>query len=83
MPSFGTRIPLLAFEQNDQDTIDIVTTDLNTVFAYDPRVRVIDLNVFALPDNNAIVALADLLYVEFNVRGPLNITVPTAGSSSS
>jgi hypothetical protein len=30
-----------------------------------------------LPDNNAIIALADLLYVEFNVQDTLHIEVQT------
>jgi hypothetical protein len=47
------------------------------VFNYDPRVKVIALNVMTLPDNNAILALADLLYVEFNVRDVLRIEVAT------
>lgn len=77
MPNFGTRIPLLTFEQLDQETIDIVETDLNEVFKYDPRVQLISLSVNALPDNNAILAMADLLYVEFNVRDVLHIEIPS------
>lgn len=77
MPNFGTRIPLLTFEQIDQETISIVENDLNEVFKYDPRVQLISLSVNALPDNNAILAMADLLYVEFNVRDVLHIEVPS------
>lgn len=77
MPNFGTRIPLLAFEQNDEETRRIVEEDLRFVFNYDKRVKLISLNVMSLPDNNAIVAMADILYVEFNVREDLNIEVPT------
>lgn len=75
MPGFGTRIPILTFEPNDETTRQIVETDLMEVFNYDPRVNVISLNVMTLPDNNAIIALADLLYVEFNVRDVLRIEV--------
>ena len=78
MPNFGTRIPLLTFEQIDQETISIVENDLTEVFKYDPRVELISLSVNALPDNNAILAMADLLYVEFNVRDVLHIEVPSA-----
>lgn len=77
MPNFGTRIPLLAFEQIDQETISIIEKDLTDVFKYDPRVQLISLSVAPLPDNNAILALADLLYVEFNVRDVLHIEVPS------
>jgi phage baseplate assembly protein W len=77
MPNFGTRIPLVAFEPNDEQTRAIVETDLATVFNYDPRVQLLSLVVSSLPDNNAIVAIADLLYVEFQVRDELRIEVPT------
>jgi phage baseplate assembly protein W len=77
MPGFGTRIPALAFEPNDENTRRIVEEDLTEVFNYDPRVRLISLNVLSLPDNNAIVAIADLLYIEFDVRDNLRIEVAT------
>lgn len=77
MPNFGTRIPVIAFEPNDEKTRLIIETDLKTVFEYDPRVKLIALNVVSLNDNNAILALADLLYVEFNVRDVLRIEVST------
>ena len=75
MPNFGTRIPMLTIEPNDEETRKIVEDDLNEVFSYDPRVQLISLNVMTLPDNNAIIALADLFYVEFNVRDVLRIEV--------
>ena len=64
LPSFGTRIPLLAFEPLDVQTLAIVEEDLRAVVNYDPRVQLMDIAVMALPDNNAIVALLDLKYVE-------------------
>lgn len=75
MPNFGTRIPMLAFEPNDEETRKIIEDDLTEVFTYDPRVELISLNVVSLPDNNAIIAMADLLYIEFNVRDELRIEV--------
>lgn len=79
MPNFGTRIPMLAFEPNDEITRKIVEDDLKTVINYDPRVKLLGLNVMSLPDNNAIIAVADLLYVEINVRDELHIEVKTQG----
>ena len=75
MPNFGTRIPIITFEPNDEYTRNIIEEDLRTVFNFDPRVKLISLNVMSLPDNNAIIAVADLLYIEFNVRDELRITV--------
>jgi phage baseplate assembly protein W len=77
MPGFGTRIPLLAFEPNDDTTLAIVEDDLRAVFEYDPRVQLINLEVLTFPDNNAIIAMADLLYIQFEVRDTLKIEVPT------
>lgn len=75
MPNFGTRIPIMTFEPLDTASLDIIRKDLTTVFEYDPRVQIITLDVFAQPDQNTIVALADLLYIEFNVRDTLRIEV--------
>lgn len=77
MPGFGTRIPMLAFEPNDEATRAVIESDLREVFNYDPRVKLLALEVVSLADNNAILALADLLYIEFNVRDVLRIEVPT------
>jgi phage baseplate assembly protein W len=77
LPNFGTMIPLLAFEPLDPETLTIVERDLREVFDYDPRVELIDLAVMALPDNNAIVALADIRYVELGVVETLRLEFPT------
>lgn len=75
MPKFGTRIPDLAFEPLDQLTIAVVEEDIRAVVAYDPRVELKSLNVYALPDNNALIATVDLYYIEFDVTDALNIEV--------
>lgn len=75
MPSFGTRISLMAFEPNDERTRTIIEQDLKKVIEYDPRVKLMSINVVSLPDNNAIIALVDVLYVEFNVTEVLRIEV--------
>lgn len=69
MPDFGTRIPLMAFEPLDQLTLAAVEEDLRAVIDYDVRVKLVDIAVMALPDNNAIVAFLDLEYVELG--GPV------------
>ena len=77
MPNFGTRIPLLAFEPNDEKTLAIIEEDLTAVFNYDPRVKLLTLNLMTLPDNNAIIAVVDLFYIELNITDTLNIEVKT------
>ena len=77
LPNFGTRIPMMAFEPNDPTSIQIIKDDLKMVVDYDPRVRLIDIAVVSLPDNNAIVALVDLEYLEFNVTETLRLEFPS------
>lgn len=77
MPGFGTRIPTLAFEPNDERTRRIVEDDLREVFEYDPRVNLISLSVVSMPDNNAILAMAELMYIELKVTDTLRIEVQT------
>lgn len=79
MPTFGTRIPLLTFEPNDEATRQIVEADLKAVFDYDPRVKLIELKVLSIPDHNMISAFADLLFVEFKVTQTIHIEIKTGG----
>ena len=76
MPDFGTRIPLLAFEPLDELTLNIVETDLRKVIKNEPRVALNDLAVLSFPDNNAIVAMVDLTYIELNQRETLRLEFP-------
>lgn len=73
MPSFGTRIPEMAFEPLDQDTLKIIEDDLRAVVDYDPRVELIEIAVQALPSNNAVVAWLDLRYLELNTTETLKL----------
>lgn len=74
-PGFGTRIPDIVFEQLDEETIKIVNDDILSVINYDPRVKLVDLSIAALPNNNAIIAVVTVLYVEFNFEGVIHIDV--------
>jgi len=75
-PKFGTRIPLMAFEPLDQTSISIIKEDLMMVMNYDPRVRLIDIAVLPLPNNNAIVAMIDVEYVKLNITETLKLEFP-------
>jgi phage baseplate assembly protein W len=75
-PNFGTRIPLLAFQPLDQTTLKIIEDDLRMVVNYDPRVKLVDIALVPLPDNNAIVALIDLIYVQLDVPETLKLEFP-------
>jgi hypothetical protein len=45
------------------------------VINYDPRVELFSLEVLPIPDNNTIIVLATVLYIEFEVQGELRIDV--------
>lgn len=75
-PSFGTRIPLLAFEPLDSTTIKIIEEDLRAVANFDPRVELLEIAVIPMPNNNAIVAYMDLRYLELDVVETLKLEVP-------
>lgn len=80
MPMFGTRIPDLAFEPLDGITLGILEEDLRTVFLFDPRVELLSLVVTPDYDRNAVTAAAELLYVELNLIGNLDINITFEGS---
>ena len=75
MPNFGTRIPDLAFEPLDGYTLAILEEDLRTVFAFDPRVQLLQLVITPNADNNAVTASARLLYVELDMTGNLDLNI--------
>jgi phage baseplate assembly protein W len=75
-PNFGTRIPLMQFEPLDEKSIQIIKDDLTAVVNYDPRVRLIDIAVLALPNNNAIVALLDLEFLKLGITETMKLEFP-------
>lgn len=80
MSGFGTRIPDLAFEPLDDITLSILEEDLRTVFAFEPRVELLDLAITPFYDENTVIASAKLLYVELNIVGNLDINIVFEGS---
>lgn len=66
MPNFGTTIPDLIFEPLDEDTVQQVRQQLAYVFDYDPRVQLVEMNVYAVPEMNGIIASAVLQYIELD-----------------
>lgn len=73
MPTFGTRIPDLLMEPLDTTSLFEVRNDLLTVFDYDPRVNLRELRVDPLFEERAIVAIAELDYVELRFTDSLEI----------
>lgn len=81
MPTFGTRIPDLAFEPLDEITLGILQEDLTTVFRFDPRVELLSLVVDPQYDENRVIASARLLYIELNVVGNIDLNIIFEGRS--
>lgn len=77
MPTFGTRIPLLAFEPLDETTLQIIKDDLKEVIDADPRVELVDMVVAALPDQNAVSAFVELRYLKLNVTDTIRLDIRT------
>jgi phage baseplate assembly protein W len=75
MPTYGTRIPILTFEPNDADTIDVIKEDITTVCANDPRVILQGIAIEQNPNNNSLVAIASITYIEFDVTSDLFIEI--------
>lgn len=73
MCQFGTRIPDLLFQPLDSETLEIVETDLQYVYEYDPRVQLLELTITPLYDQNAIIASAILNYIELNFTNSFDL----------
>jgi phage baseplate assembly protein W len=73
MPKFGTIIPDLLFEQFDEITIQLILDELRTVFNYDPRVDLIEINTYPYYDESTLIITANLNYVELDLTDVLDI----------
>ena len=74
-PRFGTDIPDMVFEQIDDDAIRVIRSEMERVFGLDPRVAVVDMAVYAIPDMNTIVASAVLQYLELDAVDRLDLQI--------
>lgn len=79
MPNFGTRIPDLVFEPLETLTLDIIQEDITQVVTFDPRVRLLDLVVNPMYDQNTVVASVKLLYVELDIEDTMDINIVFEG----
>jgi len=79
MPNFGTQIPEMAFEPLDEETVDIIREELLTVFEFDPRVDLLDLDVQPDYERNQITAAARVFYVELNLVDNIELHITFEG----
>lgn len=80
LPTFGTGVSDMPFEQLDELTITRFEDDLLTVVNYDPRVELRTegnipngINVIPLYDENALIGVLDLNYIELDISDTLEI----------
>lgn len=75
MPSFGTSIPDMLFEPLDEELLQQIQTEIEAVFAYDPRVTQNSIAIYPFYDTHSVYVVADLYYVELDttVRFDLNL----------
>lgn len=75
IPRFGTRLSEIVFSQLDQDTIDEITIDIQTVFDSDPRIEVLELDIIPNLQTGTVLIAAVLNYIELDLteRFDLNL----------
>lgn len=79
MPTFGTSIPDMLFEQLDDELMFLLDVELREVIAYDPRVQLLSLKLYPLYDLGTVYAVADLQYIELDLNGRLDIKLEFEG----
>lgn len=75
MPTFGTLIPSLVFEPLDQITVEAVEDELLTVFKFDPRVKLLDMQVVPNYETSSLLVTALLQYIELNLVQPFELNI--------
>lgn len=79
MPRFGTTIPDMLFEPLTEDLLFDIDSQLRTVFNYDPRVELLDLNIYPFYDTQEVYASANLRYIELDFTGKLDVKLEFEG----
>lgn len=75
MAQFGTIIPDLVFEPLTSDIPILIRNELEAVFNYDPRVVLVDIVVIPLVEEQAVIALVDLQYIELQENDRMSLRI--------
>lgn len=75
MPNFGSIVPDIVFEPLDSDTLQILREDLESIMNYDPRVELLELNMFPDLDNSSVEVHIKLDYLEFDLVDDMNLRI--------
>ena len=79
MPNFGTSIPDMLFEPMTEELLRRMYEEVSRVIEYDPRVKQLRLVVIPFYDRGAALIVADLLYVELDLKDTLHINIEFRG----
>ena len=75
-PEYGANLSGLIFEPADENTGEEITSRIkNTVSRYEPRVKILNLKVIALPDANQIKVLLEFRVVNTGVVDVLQLMI--------
>ena len=75
MYTFGTRIPEMAFEPLDIETVSIVKDEVLRVINYDPRVDLLEIQVDPDYERNSLYVGARLYYIELGLTDNLELNI--------
>ena len=75
MPTFGTIVPDLVFEPLDEETTDLLESELRLVFEYDPRVELLELDIVPDTDSNAVTAACRIRCIELDTVELMNLNI--------
>lgn len=75
LPNFGTSVPDLVFEPLDEETIEVLESELTAVFDFDPRVSLVSLTITPDYDTNTVTAGALLRYIELDMTDLMNLNI--------
>lgn len=79
MPSFGTTIPDMLFEPLTEDLLFQIDTEMRKVFAFDPRVELVWLEVYPFYDTQTVFAAAELRYIELDITDRFDLRLEFQG----
>lgn len=75
MPNFGSIVPDIVFEPLDSETLEILKEDIESIINYDPRVELVNLNMFPDLDNSSVEVHIKLDYLEFDLVDDMNLRI--------
>lgn len=76
MTQFGNLIPDMVSEPLDQDTVDTIRNEINTVITFDPRIELVDfITVTPDYDTGSVTVSATLYYIELELQDRFDLAL--------